>query len=41
MEEAGGLEDPEAYEQAKALYARGLWMQAAELFAQAVGDEDI
>jgi hypothetical protein len=41
MEEAGGLEDPEAYERAKALYAQGLWMQAAELFAQAVGDEDI
>ena len=41
MEEAGGLEDPEANERAKALYAQGLWMQAAELFAQAVGDADI
>ena len=41
MEEAGGLEDPEAYEQAKGLYAQGLWMQAARLFEQAVGDADI
>jgi hypothetical protein len=41
MEEAGDLDDPEAFERGKALYAKGLWRQAAELFAQAVGDADI
>ena len=41
MEEAGAIEDSEAYDLAKALYAQGLWKEAAELFAVAVGDADI
>jgi F0F1-type ATP synthase epsilon subunit len=41
MEEAGAIEDSEAYDSAKARYAQGLWKEAAELFAVAVGDADI
>lgn len=41
MAEAGDLDDSEAYERGKALYAQGLWRQAAGFFAQAVGDADI
>jgi hypothetical protein len=41
MEEAGAIEDSEAYDLAKTLYAQGLWKEAAELFAVAVGDADI